>query len=66
MQDALDYGVKVTGCTIHIATPELDAGPILAQEVVRVEDGDDVDSLWERIKQVERPLLVQVVSSLVS
>lgn len=64
VQDALDAGVKVTGCTIHIATPELDAGPILAQQAVPVEPGDDVDSLWERIKQAERPMLVRVVNEL--
>lgn len=64
VQDALDAGVKVTGCTIHIATPELDAGPILAQQAVPVEPGDDVDLLWERIKQAERPMLVRVVNEL--
>ncbi|MBK6671096.1 MAG: phosphoribosylglycinamide formyltransferase [Actinobacteria bacterium] len=41
VRDALAYGVKVTGCTIHIATIEVDAGPILAQEAVPVLDDDD-------------------------
>jgi phosphoribosylglycinamide formyltransferase 1 len=53
---ALDYGVKVTGCTVHVATLEMDAGPILAQEAVPVLPDDTVDSLHERIKQVERRL----------
>jgi phosphoribosylglycinamide formyltransferase-1 len=51
--DALEAGVKVTGCTIHIAVPEVDAGPILAQEAVEVLDGDTVEALHERIKAVE-------------
>lgn len=54
VQDALDYGVKVTGWTVHIATLEVDAGPILAQEPVAVLPGDTKESLHERIKEVER------------
>ncbi len=54
--DALAAGVKVTGCTVHLATVEVDAGPILAQEVVPVLPGDTVESLHERIKAVERRL----------
>ena len=54
--DALAAGVKITGCTIHLATPEVDCGPILAQEAVPVLPGDTVDSLHERIKVVERRL----------
>lgn len=56
VRDALAAGVKVTGTTVHIATEEVDAGPILAQESVRVEDGDDEARLHERIKAVERRL----------
>jgi phosphoribosylglycinamide formyltransferase-1 len=54
--DALRAGVKVTGCTVHVATLEMDAGPILAQEEVAVADGDTVETLHERIKEVERRL----------
>ncbi len=54
--DALAAGVKVTGCTIHLATPEVDCGPILAQEPVPVLPGDTADDLHERIKVVERRL----------
>ncbi len=53
---ALAYGVKVTGCTIHVVTLEVDAGPILAQEAVPVLPDDDEASLHERIKAVERQL----------
>jgi phosphoribosylglycinamide formyltransferase 1 len=56
VREALVYGVKVTGCTIHVATLEVDAGPILAQEPVTVLDDDDESSLHERIKAVERRL----------
>ena len=61
VEEALAYGVKVTGCTVHIATEEVDAGPILAQEAVPVAPDDTVESLHERIKAVERPLYVQTV-----
>lgn len=53
---ALDYGVKVTGCTVHVATVEVDEGPILAQAAVDVLPDDTVESLHERIKAVEREL----------
>lgn len=53
---ALGAGVSETGCTVHIATLEVDAGPILAQEAVPVYSDDDESTLHERIKQVERRL----------
>ena len=56
VRDALAAGVKVTGTTVHIATREVDAGPILAQEAVAVLEGDTEDTLHERIKEVERRL----------
>jgi phosphoribosylglycinamide formyltransferase-1 len=56
VRDALAYGVKVTGCTVHIATSTVDDGPILAQEAVEVLDSDDEATLHERIKAVERRL----------
>lgn len=58
---ALDYGVKVTGCTVHVATLEVDEGPILAQEAVPVLDDDDEATLHERIKEVERRLYVDTI-----
>ena len=61
VRDALDAGVSVTGCTVHIATPVVDAGPILAQESVDVWASDDEDTLHERIKVVERRLYVETL-----
>ena len=59
------YGVKVTGCTVHVATEEVDAGPILAQAAVDVRPDDTVESLHERIKVVERRLYVQTIRDIV-
>ena len=56
VEDALAAGVTVTGCTVHLATLEMDAGPILAQQSVPVRPDDTVTSLHERIKEVEREL----------
>jgi phosphoribosylglycinamide formyltransferase-1 len=60
-RDALAYGVKVTGCTLFAVAEGVDDGPIIAQTAVTVEDGDDEDSLHERIKVAERQLLVEHV-----
>lgn len=62
--DALAYGVKVTGCTVHVVDAGVDTGPILAQRAVEVRDGDDEETLHERIKVVERRLLVDVLAAL--
>jgi phosphoribosylglycinamide formyltransferase 1 len=61
VEDALAAGVKVTGCTVHLATLEVDAGPILAQEAVAVLPGDTRESLHERIKAVERRLYPETI-----
>ncbi len=62
--DALAAGVKVTGSTVHFADAGVDTGPIIEQEAVTVEPDDDEASLHERIKAVERRLLVQVIERL--
>lgn len=62
--DALAYGVKVTGCTVHLVDAGIDTGPILAQQAVSVLDDDDEKTLHERIKIVERQLLVTVLAGL--
>jgi phosphoribosylglycinamide formyltransferase 1 len=60
-RDALAYGVKVTGATVFLVDEGVDTGPVLAQRSVDVHDSDDESSLHERIKQVERAMLVDVV-----
>jgi phosphoribosylglycinamide formyltransferase 1 len=62
--DALAYGVKVTGCSVHLVDAGTDTGPILAQHPVVVLDDDDEATLHERIKVVERTLLVDVLAAL--
>ena len=66
VRDALDYGVKVTGSTVHVATLEVDAGPILAQEAVPVLPDDDEASLHERIKAVERRLYPDTIRAVLA
>ena len=58
--------MKVTGCTVHLVTEEVDPGPILAQEAVPVLDDDTEETLHERIKQVERRLYPDVIERLVA
>src|SRR6185503_7936330 len=61
VRDALAHGAKVTGSTVHVVDATLDGGPIVAQEAVAVEPGDDEASLHERIKRVEHRLLPRAV-----
>jgi phosphoribosylglycinamide formyltransferase-1 len=61
VRDALAHGVKVTGCTVMMADEGIDTGPIVAQEAVPVLPDDDEETLHERIKTVERRLLVEIV-----
>ena len=65
VEDALAAGVQVTGCTVHLATLEVDDGPILAQEAVPVLADDTVGTLHERIKEVERRLYPAVLHRLI-
>jgi phosphoribosylglycinamide formyltransferase-1 len=62
--DALAYGVKVTGTTVHFVDEGVDTGPVIAQEAVEVRPGDDADSLHSRIKDVEHRLYVDAVGRL--
>ena len=61
VRDALAAGVAETGCTVHVVDAGIDTGPVLAQTAVPVTDGDTEESLHERIKTVERVLLVEMV-----
>ncbi len=64
-REALDYGVKVTGCTLFVVDSGVDTGPVVAQRAVCVEPGDTVASLHERIKTAERQMLVDCVGRMV-
>jgi phosphoribosylglycinamide formyltransferase-1 len=64
-QDALDYGVKLTGCTLLVVDAGIDTGPIVAQRAVEVHDDDTVEILHERIKTAERQMLVDYVGRMV-
>ena len=62
---ALKAGVKVTGCTVHVVTEELDAGPILAQAAVDVDRDDDHDSLARKIHREEHLLLPAAINAMI-
>jgi phosphoribosylglycinamide formyltransferase-1 len=63
-KQALDYGVKITGCTVHFVDQGVDTGPIVAQSAVPVLDGDTAEILHERIQVAERKLYPDVVTAL--
>jgi phosphoribosylglycinamide formyltransferase-1 len=65
VRDALEAGATVTGVTVHVATLEVDAGPILAQEPVPVLPGDDEETLHERIKALERQLYPATIKAII-
>ncbi len=65
VRDALEYGVKVTGCTVFMVDAGTDTGPVIAQAAVPVRDDDDVAALHERVKVAERALLVDTVGRMV-
>lgn len=60
-QQALEYGVKVSGATVHFVDEGMDSGPIILQEAVTVEDDDNVQSLSERILHLEHRLYVRAI-----
>ncbi len=66
VRDALAAGADESGCTVHLAIPEVDAGPILAQRAVPVRHGDDVTTLHERIKAAERELYPATIAAFVN
>jgi formyltetrahydrofolate-dependent phosphoribosylglycinamide formyltransferase len=66
VRDALAAGVDVTGATVHVVDAGIDTGPVLTQRQVAVLPGDDEARLHERIKAVERELLVQTVAEIVT
>jgi len=64
VRDALAYGVKISGATVHVVDAGLDSGPVVAQCAVEVAPGEDEPALLRRIQAVERPLLVEAVRRL--
>ncbi len=64
IQDAFDFGVKVTGVTVHFANADYDKGPIIAQRAVEVRENDTVEALEARIHAVEHELYPHVVQLL--
>ena len=66
IRDAYQYGVKVTGCSVHWVTPALDDGPIIDQKSVRIDPADTLESLEQKIHAVEHQLLPDVVARLSS
>jgi phosphoribosylglycinamide formyltransferase 1 len=65
VEDALAWGVKVTGVTVHLVDEEVDHGPIVSQEALEVRDDDDWDALEARVHEVEHRLLPSAVRALV-
>src|SRR6266496_498323 len=63
-KQALDYGVKVTGCTVHFVDAGVDSGPIIAQQTVAVMDNDTADTLHERIQAAEHELYPRCVGAI--
>jgi formyltetrahydrofolate-dependent phosphoribosylglycinamide formyltransferase len=64
VRDALAAGVDTTGVTVHWVDAGVDTGPVIAQQAVAVEPGDDEDTLRERVQAVEKPLYVKAIRSL--
>jgi phosphoribosylglycinamide formyltransferase 1 len=65
-RQALAHGVKISGATVHLVTPQLDAGPIIAQEAVPVRDDDTVETLSQRILAVEHRIYSEAVQQVVA
>ncbi len=65
-RQALEHGVKVTGCTVHFVDEGVDSGPIIAQRAVEVQPNDDLSTLSERIHEAEHEVLVSVLRDIAS
>ncbi len=61
IKDAFEHGVKITGVTVHFATKELDSGPIILQEAVRIEEDDTQETLEQKIHAVEHKLYPEAI-----
>jgi phosphoribosylglycinamide formyltransferase 1 len=65
-QQAIDHGVKISGCTVHFVNEDLDAGPIILQRAVEVKDGDTAETLASRILEQEHGAYVEAVRRVVA
>lgn len=65
-QQAIDHGVKISGCTVHYVNEDLDAGPIILQRAVEVKDDDTADTLAARILEQEHIAYVEAVRKIVT
>jgi phosphoribosylglycinamide formyltransferase-1 len=61
-EEILNKGIKVTGCTLHFVTPEVDHGPIIMQKPVMVEDNDTVDTLKAKVQEAEKEVILAAIS----
>ncbi|MGK0176292.1 MAG: phosphoribosylglycinamide formyltransferase-1 [Lentimonas sp.] len=64
IRQAFEHGVKITGCTVHWVTPELDEGPIIDQKTIRIEEKDTLELLEKKVHITEHQLLPDVVARL--
>jgi phosphoribosylglycinamide formyltransferase-1 len=60
-EEVINYGVKISGATVHFVTENTDAGPIILQDTVHVDDEDTVESLQQKVLKIEHKLLVKAV-----
>lgn len=65
IKDALDYGVKVTGPTVHFVTEKVDSGPIISQAIVEAQDNDTEDSLREKVHKEEHKIYPKAIKDFV-
>ncbi|MFH1256108.1 MAG: phosphoribosylglycinamide formyltransferase [Candidatus Diapherotrites archaeon] len=59
--EVLNAGVSVTGCTLHFVTEEVDAGPVILQKAVKIENNDTVDSLKEKVQKAEQEIIIKAI-----
>jgi len=61
-QAVLDFGCKVSGCTLHFVTEEVDSGPIIAQKCVPIEEDETVDSLKAKVQAAEQEIILKAIN----
>lgn len=61
-QEVLNYGCKVTGCTLHFVDESVDAGPIIMQKAVEIDENETVDSLKEKVQKAEQEIILKAIN----